>query len=165
MPFTHALRYLITNIYTKWILIVGLNAVLGFILGHETENYLHLLGMISGVVTWFLAYLFLDKYLQKTGRKNMSRKLSLSATLRIPLQFWFLPDMFAGIGALKTIHYIGLAALGSVFIKSYFATLFTGLYLSFICSIIYLIITGVDKLRRVRAERRALTREAFKADI
>jgi uncharacterized membrane protein len=157
MPFKHALRYLITNIYTKWILIVGLNAVLGFILGHETENYLHLLGMIAGVVTWFFIYLFMDKYLLKTGRTDMSRKLSLSAAFRIPLQFLFLPDVYAGLAAIVTLEFLGLHVMGGVvdgkwfFIESYFTTVFTGLYLSLMCALIYPIITQVDAIRGRRS--------------
>ncbi len=153
MQLMRALRYLTANIYTKWILIVSLNAVLGFILGYEDGGYVHLIGMISGVVTWFLAYLFLDKYLQKTGRKNMSRKLSLSAALRIPLQLLAIPDVYAGMAAIWTIEMLGLGGVGvgGGFIESYCATVFTGLYLSFICSFIYLGISGVEAVKGLRA--------------
>jgi hypothetical protein len=138
------------NIYIKWFLIVVLNSILGFILGYTEGDINHLIGMISGVVTWYFLYLFLDIYLQKTGRKNISRKLVLSAIFRIPLQLTVIPDTFAGLGAIETVHYLGLSVLDSNFIVSYSKTIFTGLYLSLLCSIIYFNITFVDGFRNRR---------------
>ncbi len=150
LPLINLLGSLCINIYFKWILIVGLNAITGFVLGFQSENYVVLSGMILGVFTWYLLYLNLDLYLQKTGRKNLSRKLFLCAALRIPVQVMVFPDMYLGIAAIITVEYLGLTGSPNGFIDTYFNTLFTGLYLSVICSIIYAIITVIDKVRAVK---------------
>ena len=77
------------NNYAKWLVVVTLNAVVGFFLGgfsHAHHSTLHFVGMIAGVITWYFLYVSLDLYLLKTGRNNASRKLFLSAHLRIYLQ-------------------------------------------------------------------------------
>ena len=135
------------NNYVKWLVVVTLNAVVGFFLGgfsHTHHSTLHFVGMIAGVITWYFFYVSLDLYLLKTGRNNASRKLFLSAHLRIYLQFLFLPDMYAGLAAIMTVDFIGLGGLGNSFISSYSCTIFTGLYLSVFCSVIYLMVTGFD---------------------
>ncbi len=144
------LRSLCINIYFKWILLVGLNSITGFSLGFQSANYVGLSGMILGVFTWYLLYLNLDLYLQKTGRENLSHRLFLCAALRIPVQFMVFPDMYLGIAAILTVEYLGLTGSINGLIGTYFNTLFTGLYLSIICSIIFVIITAVDKIRAVK---------------
>lgn len=136
------------NIYVKWFFIVGLNSVLGFLIGHERNGLVHNVGMVSGVFTWYLLYLYLDIYLLKTGRQSISRRLFLSALLRIPLQFVAMVDMYAGLAAIFTVDFLGLSDLDNDFINSYSKTMFTGLYLSVICSVIYLIISGIDRIRK-----------------
>ncbi|EPJ46703.1 MAG: hypothetical protein OFPII_17940 [Osedax symbiont Rs1] len=138
------------NIYFKWILLVGLNSITGFVLGFESGDYVGLSGMILGVFTWYLLYLNLDLYLQKTGREKLSHRLLLCAVLRIPVQLMVVPDMYSGIAAIMTVKYLGLTGSSNSFIAAYFSTLFTGLYLSVICSIIFAIITVVDKVRAVK---------------
>jgi hypothetical protein len=136
------------NIYMKWLLIVCLNAIVGFYFGQFDSGFAHLMGMISGILTWYFAYLYVDIHLRDTGRKQMSRKLMLSAILRIPLQLTVFPDMFAGVAAIGTVEYLGLDFFGSSeFISHYILTLFTGLYLSLLCSVIYGLITVVDTIR------------------
>jgi hypothetical protein len=139
----------IMNIYLKWFLIVSLNSVSGFIWGTQGSDFTYLMGMISGVLTWYVVYLSLDVYLQKNEKTHLSRQLFLSALLRIPLQFLLIPDMIAGIGALHIIDYFGIASFS--FFASYAATLLTGLFLSGFCVIIFLLINAVNQLRYKRA--------------
>lgn len=137
------------NIYTKWFLVVGLNSVLAFFLGYENSNLTNVIGKIAGIATWYFLYVQLDLYLQETGRKHISRKLFLSAALRIPLQLAVLPDVCAGLAAIATVKNLGLGHFSDMaFISTYSTTIFTGLYLSVFCSLIYLIITAVDAMRK-----------------
>lgn len=138
------------NIYIKWGLVVALNSVLGFILGYQSEKFIYLAGMISGVLTWFFIYLFFDMYLQKAGYKNASRKLFLCAVLRIPVQFVVFPDMYAGMFAKLTITYVGFIDVQNYFAEPYFSTVFTGLYLSVICSLLYFLISIFDYIKSKR---------------
>lgn len=124
------------NIY-KWIIIVGLNAVLGFLLGAKWHNLWFLVGIISGVISWLLFYIFLDQYLINTKRLQESKRLTLCASLRIPLQLTFYPDMYAGFAAIATIDFLGFKAINNPAVEGYLLTIFTGLYLSLICAIIY----------------------------
>jgi len=138
------------NIYVKWLLLVGLNSITGFFLGYRPGDANFFIGMVSGVITWYFLYLFLDIYLQKNGFINISRKLTFSAVFRIPLQLTSIPDFFAGIGAIATIEYFQLNTFNSSFIESYSTTIFTGLYLSICCALIYGIITIFDKIKNSR---------------
>lgn len=138
----------------KWAVIVGLNSVLGFIFGNIPGDYPFLLGILSGIFSWFVAYLCLNKYLIKTGRIKQSRKLALCAIFRIPLQLTFFPDMFAGIFAASTIEFLGFSNLDNRFFDAYSATIFTGLYLSILCSVIYLLISAVEKFKEARETTR-----------
>lgn len=137
------------NIYTKWFLVVGLNSVLPFFLSYADSNLTSVIGKIAGIATWYFLYVHLDLYLQETGRKHISRKLFLSAALRIPMQLVVLPDMFAGLAAIETVEYLGLGDFSDMaFISTYSTTLFTGLYLSIFCLVIYFIITAIDAMRK-----------------
>ncbi len=140
----------------KWLLIIGLNSVSGFFWGSlwgsdNGKGIEHWLGMIAGVVTWYLIYVALDHYLLKVGRKELSRRLVLSASLRIPLQLTVIPDFIAGVTALLTCQYLGLTngflASYNDFLASYSVTLVTGLYLGVICLVLYFLIDVVLLVR------------------
>jgi len=139
------MKGLLMYMYFKWFVVVGLNATLGFMLGSEEGKGFEI-AMIGGVLTWYFVYLCFDNYLQKNGYINISRKLFLSAILRIPLQFLIMPDMYAGLAAIITTDFIGIE--NNSFLLIYSRTIFTGLYLSLMCSVIYLIITGIEKIWR-----------------
>lgn len=136
------------NIYLKWSLIVGLNSILGFFLGAKWEYGWFQIGMILGILSWLLAYISLDKYLLNTGRTQESKRLSICTTLRIPLQLTIYPDMFAGWIAFATIELIGVKAFDSLIIEAYFLTIFTGLYLSLICTFIYFFLYAIAKIKK-----------------
>lgn len=149
------IKPLMNNIYNmntrfKWAIIVSLNSIYGFISGDLHGGQPFWLGMVLGVFSWFIIYFYFDKSLIEKGLKNQSRKLTLCAIFKIPLQITFIPDAFAGLLAMETVRFIGFTNLGSTFIDAYATTMFTGLYLSILCSVIYLLITGVDKLRKAR---------------
>jgi len=131
--------------YFKWFVVVGLNSILGFMLGSEEGKGFEI-AMITGILTWYFVYVCFDNYLQKNGYINTSRKLFLSAVLRIPLQFFIMPDMYAGLAAIMTVDFIGLE--NNPFILTYSKTIFTGLYLSLMCSVIYLMITCIENIWR-----------------
>ena len=116
------------------------------------------LGMVLGVLTWLTVYIYIDKLLISSGRSLESKRLTTCAALRIPLQLTFFPDLFAGLAASATLEYIGVQYLlqyinGGIFdyfvLTAYFLTIFTGLYLSIICGIIYLILSTIDQIRGV----------------
>lgn len=150
------------NIYMKWFLIICLNSAITFYLGNKfylhsmMDNQLvHMIAMIAGISTWYFSYVYLDFYLQKTGRQLVSLKLTLSISLRVPLQFTLLngfifgniwPDLIAAGLATTTSEYFGF--FGPGFMSSYTVTIFTGLYLSVYCTIIYGLITIVYGIRK-----------------
>jgi hypothetical protein len=140
------------NIYLKWLLIVGLNSVAGFFWGAGLEKGIeHWAGMIAGVATWYFAYLALDSYLHQIGRLDISRRLVISTSLRIPLQLTLYPDMIAGMVAIWTCEeLLGLGRGFSQFVFSYSLTFFTGLYLGIICAVLYGLVSAVIYLRNIR---------------
>jgi hypothetical protein len=74
----------------------------------------------------------------------------MSSLLRIPLQFAMLPDMYAGMLAIETVRFIGLNNSSNGFFAAYITTIFTGLYLSFMCGVIYFLISVVVDIIKVR---------------
>ncbi len=148
------------NIYLKWFLIVGLNSIAGFIFGSGLKGVEHWTGMVTGVATWYLLYLALDCYLHEIGRTDISKRLVISTSLRIPLQLTLYPDIIAGLAALWTCEdLLGLGRLdngNSSFLLSYSLTMFTGLYLGIICLVLYGLVSTVIY---VRNKRRLLPRE------
>jgi len=145
------MKGLLMHLYFKWFVVVGLNATLGFMLGSEEGKDFEI-AMIGGILTWYFVYLCFDNCLQKNGYINISRKLFISAILRIPLQFLIMPDMYAGLAAIITTDFIGIE--NNSFLLIYSRTIFTGLYLSLMCSVIYLIITGIEKIwHREKADK------------
>jgi hypothetical protein len=139
------------NIYTKWTIIVGLNSILGFFLGSKWNQTWFQVGIALGVISWLFAYIILDKYLINAKRLQESKRLTICACLRIPLQLTFFPDMYAGILASVTVEFIGIKVFNSAIIEAYFLTIFTGLYLSFICAAIYFFLYAISEIKQVRA--------------
>lgn len=160
------------NIYLKWFLLVGLNSILGLMIGMDIgqSDGMYFSGMLLGIFTWFIAYVSLDRYLLRTGRLIASQKLLISALLRIPLQLFMIFEWVAGTwsaGVLLTLcgnvsvceidnvnYLIGLGGgrLGDQFdpvaISAYYQftvpylmTILTGLFLSMLCAIIYMLLT------------------------
>jgi hypothetical protein len=75
------------NILIKWFLVVWLNSILGFLLGYNGNGELYLAGMILGVMTWYFIYVVSGLFIASiSGREKESRRLFLSALIRIPLQ-------------------------------------------------------------------------------
>ena len=142
------------NIYLKWFLIVGMNAVAGFFWGFGFDKGIdHLAGMVAGILTWYLAYLSLDVYLHEIGRLDISRRVVISTSLRIPLQLTLVPDMVAGIAAIWTCEeLLGLNSEFSSFVFSYSLTLVTGLYLGVICLVLYGLVSAVIYVRNKRRQ-------------
>jgi hypothetical protein len=135
--------------FRKWFFIVGLNSVSGFFWGYRFNQDLeHWVGMIAGVVTWYLIYLSLDHYLLKRGKTDISRKLVLSTSLRIPLQLTLYADLWAGLAAIATLELLGLPSRGIDFLASYCITTVMGLYLAIMSLLIYIIITIIEIVRK-----------------
>lgn|GEM_PF-2843243 len=135
------------NIYLKWALVVCLNAVVGFFIGYRGVHTLFLLGMLAGIFSWYLIYLSLDLYLIKAGYVQHSKRLFLSALLRLPIELTVYPDMFTGALAIETVNALLPAVSKATFIVSYFTTMFTALYLSLMCACIFGLITLVAGVR------------------
>jgi hypothetical protein len=132
------------NICIKWFLVVWFNTILGFLFGYNNQGDLYLMGMIMGVMTWYLLYLCMDYFLKKSGREKESRRMLISALIRIPLQLTLVPDIYAGFAAAFTLEFLGVNSHGK-FIDAYFMTVFTGFYLSLVCGVIYLLIMAIGK--------------------
>lgn len=129
--------------YIKWFVVVWFNTLLGFLLGYNNQGELYLAGMISGVMTWYFIYILVDYLLKGAGREKESRRLFLSALIRIPLQLAFVTDFYAGFAAAFTLDFFGFNSHGNTLIDAYCMTVFTGFYLSLICGVIYLLISGI----------------------
>lgn len=133
------------NIYIKWFLVVWFNTILGFLLGYNGKGELYLTGMVLGVMTWYFIYVLVDYLLRESGREKESRRLFLSALIRIPLQLCFVIDVYAGFAAGFTLEFLGLNIhlhAGNL-LESYLMTVFTGFYLSLFCCVIFLIVTFI----------------------
>ncbi len=140
----------INNIYLKWLVIVGLNSISGFYWGSQVTHIPYYLAMVSGVATWYVIYLLLDMYLLKSSREDLSRKLWISAALRIPLQFFIFPDMLSGMAALYVVEFFVIDE--KFFLAFYAVTILTGLFLSIFCGALFSIIYGIEKFRNRRSE-------------
>jgi ABC-type Na+ efflux pump permease subunit len=131
------------NILIKWFLVVWLNTILGFLLGYNGGGKLYLTGMVLGVMTWYFIYVLIDYLLRASGREKESRRLFISALIRIPLQLCFVTDIYAGFAATFTLDFLGLDRHGNALLDAYLMTFFTGFYLSLFCGVIFLIITVI----------------------
>jgi hypothetical protein len=131
------------NILIKWFLVVWFNTILGFLLGYNGKGELYLTGMVLGVMTWYFIYVLVDYLLRESGREKESRRLFISALLRIPLQLVFVTDFYAGFAASFTLEFLGSDRHGSTLLDAYLMTFFTGFYLSLFCGVIFLIITAI----------------------
>jgi hypothetical protein len=131
------------NILIKWFLVVWFNTILGFLLGYNGKGQLYLTGMVLGVMTWYFIYVLVDYLLRESGREKESRRLFISALIRIPLQLCFVTDFYAGWAAASTLEFLGLNSNENILIDAYGMTVFTGFYLSLLCGVIYLVITAI----------------------
>jgi hypothetical protein len=139
------LQKLSLNLCAKWFVIVWLNSIMGFLLGYNGQSN-YLFGMVAGVMTWFVIYLAVDSYLLAKDREKLSKRLTLTAVLRVPLQITFYPDFMAGVVAMMTFETLGLVKGG--FVEAYAMTLFTGFYLSLMCACIFAVISFVNFLKK-----------------
>jgi hypothetical protein len=131
------------NILVKWFLVVWFNTILGFLLGYNDKGELYLTGMVLGVMTWYFIYVSVDYLLRESGREKESRRLFISALIRIPLQLCFITDFYAGWAAASTLEFLGLNSNENILIDAYGMTFFTGFYLSLLCCVIFLIVTVI----------------------
>lgn len=132
------------KIFIKWFVVVWLNSILGFLLGYNGKGEEHLIGMLLGVMTWYFIYVFVDYLLKEYGREKESRRLFLSALIRIPLQLCLFTDLYAGFAATFTLDFLSFDRHGNTLSYSYLMTVFTGFYLSFFCGVIFLIVTFIS---------------------
>lgn len=134
----------------KWILVITLNSILGFYFGlSSTQNdqfIFKIVGMLCGIATWSLIYIYTDFLLRKFGKTQLSDRLFLSAILRIPTQLFLYPEVLAsGLSLYILESMLGLAN-ANIFIQSYTLTLLTGFFLSLLCAFIFMAITIFDRL-------------------
>ncbi len=137
------------NIFIKWFAVVWFNTILGFLLGYNGRGEEHLSGMILGVMTWYFIYVFIDYLLKESGREKESRRLFLSALIRIPLQLAIVPDMSAGMAAIFTLQVLGLDNEIEI-VNAYLMTVFTGFYLSLLCGVIFVLISFIGSWLETR---------------
>jgi hypothetical protein len=147
------------NILIKWFLVVWLNTILGFLLGYNGKGELYLTGMVLGVMTWYFIYVLVDYILRESGREKESRRLFISALIRIPLQLIYVTDFYAGWAAASTLEVLGLNSNENILIDAYCMTVFTGFYLSLLCGVIYLLIIFFGKLFESRNNVMAAQKE------
>jgi hypothetical protein len=133
------------NLFIKWFFVVWLNSILGFLLGYGGKGHTYLIGMVLGVMTWYSIYVLVDYLLRESGREKESRRLFVSALIRIPLQIICVTDFYAGWAASLTLRFLGMNPDGSAFLEAYLMTIFTGFYLSLFCCVIFLLITFIGK--------------------
>lgn len=134
----------------KWIFVISLNSILGFYFGLSSSQNdqftFKISGMVCGIATWSLIYIYTDFLLRNLGKTQLSDRLFLSAILRIPTQFFLYPEIFAGGLSLYMLESVLGLANANIFIQSYTLTLLTGFFLSLLCSVIFLAVTIFDHL-------------------
>jgi hypothetical protein len=133
-------------------LIVSLNTIAGFFWGgHVEKGYQHWVGMIAGVLTWYIIYVVFDRHLIKKGLIEFSKKLNISAILKIFTQLTVYPEFFSGYVAYFTLDVLRKFVFTSMedgFFFSYLLTFLTGFYLSLMCAVIFGLVSLFFYLRK-----------------
>lgn len=139
----------------KWFVVVWFNSIYGFLIGYRNQGKEYFLGMFLGVMTWYLIYVFIDYLLIASGKEKESRRLFLSAVIRIPLQLLAV-DVFAGIAAVSTLQFLGVVSNANLLVDAYLMTILTGFYLSILCGFIFLLISLAGECLGKRKESNKL---------
>lgn len=120
----------------RWLIIVSANSLAPlYILEFKVSS-----GIIFGILTWILVYIAADRCLIRKGLKKLSNQLFFSACIRALLQVIIAIDILMGTAALYTVSILFGSFNLSSNMHDYLTTIFTGLYLSFLCIGILLVI-------------------------
>lgn len=132
-----------------WTGVVGLNAALCFFFGLlVASDVMSVLGMVVGVLCFIAFYTFVDYQLLRRNQLQWHKALRQSSWLKALLQgtvfFHFSIEFFCGFLALAVLEGF-FKGLIPPFWHSLFATLITGLLLSFILLLISVLLIVIKK--------------------
>lgn len=153
----------------RWTGVVLLNSVVGLYFGlgmsDTTGGYF---GVVLGIAIWLVLYVIADYQLLKFNKPALSRRLTYSALLRSVLQCYPMLDLFVGLFAIGTYEWLFSASINITgssdplphprvrvdFNVTLILTLLTGLYLSVVCALFFVIISwGSFFVKKIKGMR------------
>lgn len=96
-----------SSVRSFWIVVVLLNAVFGLFFGlSSVSSFSGGLGIICGVLTFMLLYIWADNKLRYAQRIQLSRQIRISAILKALLQLWPAADLLIGMIAMGVSQFV-----------------------------------------------------------
>ena len=148
-------------IYSRWTVIVLLNAMLPFFLSLEfIRNITAFTGIMLAVASFVVIYAELESWLLRQRYTQLAKQLKLAASIKIATIIYVFIDMIIGAIAIETTRWltgINVQKVGtydSSFINlpelaaSYITTMIDGFLLSIIVALLIMVIRGIIQLRR-----------------
>lgn len=149
----------ITTIIVKWMLLVGLNAVMSyfFAVSNNINSISEQIAMILGISTWIVIYICAELYFQHYQLHCWRDSMTISALLKCLTQFYPMIELMTGLLSLSIIGYIsdklsdvfGVTIMFSTAIQIYFATVLDGFLLSLFVGLLMPILYLMLRLYRV----------------
>jgi len=125
----------------KWSFIVLLSAIAGIIgalLDGDITSEL-IIGMLLGIATFVLIYYCIDIFLMKRQLEAQRKSLMLAVKIKMALQLVPAIDAMAGAASLNIVGVV-VNESDNILLHTYLCTLTTGLALSFVVGMIFIII-------------------------
>lgn len=125
----------------KWSFIVLLSAIAGIIgalLDGDITSEL-IIGMLLGIATFVLIYYCIDIFLMKRQLEAQRKSLMLAVKIKMALQLVPAIDAMAGASSLNIVGVV-VNESDNILLYTYLCTLTTGLALSFVVGMIFIII-------------------------
>jgi hypothetical protein len=125
----------------KWSFIVLLSAIAGIIgalLDGDITSEL-IIGMLLGIATFVLIYYCIDIFLMKRQLEAQRKSLMLAVKIKMALQLVPAIDAMAGAASLNIVGVV-VNESDNILLYTYLCTLTTGLALSFVVGMIFIII-------------------------
>jgi hypothetical protein len=141
----------------KWLLLVFINTLAGWFWGLQFDlSFLWVLGIVFGILTWWIFYIAVDFKLLKHKRYFESKMLSTTALIRAFLQSIYAIDVLIGIYVVGFTEEVLLisADTGPSFLASYVITVLMGLAYSVIIGVFFWIGYALVKLYNWRKSRK-----------
>ncbi|STZ63598.1 Uncharacterised protein [Moraxella lacunata] len=147
-------KYDMTELWSKWMALVWLNAILGLFLGGflEVKSWTYNIGIFFGIWVFVPIYVFLDKYALDHQYERFRKALWIGVIIRVLMQLIMVADMVAGVIAYELVGGImGFnertrpADIG--FFGAFFLTVVTGGVLSVVVAILTAVIMATITIR------------------
>ena len=147
-------------IYSRWAIIVMLNALYPFILWSTSigriSNIPALTGIMLAIISFVAIYAELESWLLRKHHVQLAKQLKIAASIRIVTVVVYLIDIFFGVIALEAAHLLTGVNLNRYstynlipeITATYTTTMVVGFLSSILVGLLILIIRGITKLTR-----------------